>query len=78
MKAMYIKDTHHRQIKFFTQNKKYEVLADYRNRISRQFIDDNGLVITDDLGTQRMIFLNDGFIISDNEIGKTFVFNCNE
>jgi hypothetical protein len=62
---------------FFTFGKEYEVVADYRNRQSGQQIADNGFVINDDFGRTQMVFsgYNGDFIITDNEIGNTFVFN---
>ena len=60
---------------FFTLEKEYKVLADYRNRASNQVVPDNGFVVIDDLGVQRMVFLNDGFMLSESEVEKTFVFS---
>lgn len=60
----------------FTNCKEYNVLADYRNRASGQKVADNGLVVQNDNNENVMIFLNENkFVITDNEIKDTFVFN---
>lgn len=58
----------------FTFDKEYFVLADYRNRVSGQCIRDNGLVITNDMKQNQMIFLADGFEIVDSEPNGTYIF----
>lgn len=57
----------------YTYQKEYDVLADYRNRHSRQIVADNGLVIVNDAGENDMVFL-DNFKISDTTKGNTFIF----
>ena len=77
MKLKYIKEyrcSEYKEGKFFKPENEYEVLADYRKRTSNQKIPDDGFVVVDDLGTQRMVFLKDGFILSEREGAKTFVF----
>jgi len=78
MKVKYIKKYRRNEYadgEFFTLEKEYKVLADYRNRASNQKISDNSFVVVDNLGTQRMVFLNDGFMLSESEVEKTFVFS---
>lgn len=59
----------------FTLNREYNVIADYRNRQSGQVVPDNGLVIKTDKNEEEMIFLSDGFEISNTEKEDTFIFN---
>ena len=78
MNVKYIKEYKRNEYtdrEFFTLEKEYEVLADYRHRTSKQEIPDNGFVVVDDLGEQRMVFINDGFMLSESEVEKTFVFS---
>lgn len=60
--------------KLFTYGKRYEVLADYRNRTPMQKVNDSGLVIKDDMEQIQMVFL-DSFKIVDGSINSTYVFN---
>lgn len=57
----------------FTYDKHYEVLADYRNRVSGQNVPDNGFVIKNDEDENVMVFMNN-FVITDNNTANTFVF----
>jgi hypothetical protein len=59
--------------KIFTYGVEYDVLADYRNRQSGQAIRDNGLVVVDNQGTERMVFLDEFKIIDDGK--QCFTFN---
>jgi len=58
----------------FTFNKEYNVLADYRNRKSGQVVSDNGFVILADNHGIEMVFLSDGFQISNTEKEETYIF----
>jgi hypothetical protein len=58
----------------FTLNKEYNVLADYRNRQSGQVVPDNGLVILADNNQQEMVFLSDGFEVSNTDKEETYIF----
>lgn len=80
MKIKYIKQQRSNDFTdniLFTFNKEYEVIADYRKRQSGQKIADNGYVIKDDSGRTQMVF-DGNFIITDNRIGNTFIFNYKE
>jgi hypothetical protein len=56
-----------------TTGEEYHVIADYRQRNSKQVIPDNGLVITNDNNEHTMIFAN--YEITDNNEGNTYVFD---
>ncbi len=71
MKILYIKDTYNSI--HFTKNKIYNVSADYRQRNSKQVIQDNGFVVVDNLGQQNMI-LPDDCIITDNDASGVYIF----
>ena len=74
MKLRYIiNDKKSYEQKNFTFNKEYKVIADYRQRQSRQQIQDAGFVVIDDKGQINMLFQNEIEIIVDDE--KCYTFN---
>lgn len=78
MKVKYIKKPkvfEYEENSGFTFQKEYKVLADYRKRQSMQQISDNGFVVIDDNGVEKMLFQNEVEIIEDGE--SCFVFNYN-
>jgi hypothetical protein len=61
------------QNKIFTFGVEYKVIADYRQRQSKQIIKDNGFVVIDNQGQINMLFSNEVEIIEDGE--KCFTFS---
>lgn len=60
--------------KKFTYGKEYNVLADYRQRNSKQVNRDNGFVIIDDTGESNMLLSNE-ILITDTDIKNVYVFS---
>lgn len=71
MKIKYIGGIKER--KDFTLGKEYKVLADYRGRCSCQVVRDNGFVVINDNGFEKMLFDEEARTTDDGE--KYYIFS---
>ncbi len=80
MKVLYnvkLKRSEYDAGKKFTYGKEYNVLADYRQRYSKQVNRDDGFVVMDDTGESNMLFSNE-VLITDPDITNVYVFSYNK